>query len=113
MSPSPSSTRRLRLRESPCAVEDFGSRAKQANRVVPALRDRQAIGNFAVSAAELDGNCAVRALFRGDAVHRIEIGRVRLEVTLAVVDGERPETVYRHLPHPQLVDGAAVITSPR
>jgi hypothetical protein len=45
---SPSSAHRLRRGEFPCAVEDFGTRAKEARRVVPVPRDRQAIGNFAV-----------------------------------------------------------------
>ena len=50
-----SSTHGLRLGEFPCAIEDFGPRAKEAHRIVPPLDDRQAIRNFAVAAAELDG----------------------------------------------------------
>src|SRR5467141_1440091 len=85
---SPASTHRLRVGESPCAIENFGSRAKEAHRVVPALHDRQAIGNFAVAAAELDGNRPVRSPFRGDIVHRIGVVVVRLEIALGVVDGD-------------------------
>ena len=39
------STRRLRLGKFPCAIEDAGSRQKEAHRVVPLLCDRQAILN--------------------------------------------------------------------
>ena len=65
------STHALRLGESPYAIEDFGSRAKEAHRVVPALHDRQAVGDLAVAAAELDVDRAVRALLRRDVVERI------------------------------------------
>ena len=54
--------------ESPCVVEDFRPRAKEPHRVVPALHDRQAIGNFAITAAELDGDRTVHALVRGDVI---------------------------------------------
>ena len=50
------SIHRLGLGESPRTIEEFGSRAKEPHRVVPALHDRQAIGNSAVAAAELDGD---------------------------------------------------------
>src|SRR5258707_14292912 len=85
---SPASTHRLQVGESPCAIENFGSRAKEAHRVVPALHDRQAIGNFAVAAAELDGAGAVRALFRGDIIHAIGLELVRFQIALGVVDGD-------------------------
>ena len=68
-SPSPASTHGLRLGKSPCAIEDFASREKETHCVVPPLRDRQAIGDFAVASAELDGDGTIRAFFRGDAVH--------------------------------------------
>jgi hypothetical protein len=37
----------LRLREFPCAVQDFGARAIEPHHLVPALHDRQAVGNLA------------------------------------------------------------------
>src|SRR5262249_27050526 len=39
-----SSTQKLRLQEFSICHRGFGSRAKEAHRVVPALRDRQALG---------------------------------------------------------------------
>src|SRR5260370_40324116 len=85
---SPTSTRGLRLWEFPCAVEDFGSRAKEAHRVVPALHDRQAIGNFAVAAAELDGDRPVRALFRGHLIHGIGVELVRFQKSKSNTENE-------------------------
>ena len=49
----------LGLRECPFAIQDFGARAIEAHHVVPASHDRQAVRNFAVAAAELDGDRAV------------------------------------------------------
>src|SRR5260370_42237108 len=105
----PRSTHRLRVGESPRAVEDFSSWEKEPHRVVPPLRDRQAIWGLAVAPAKLDGHGAIWALFRRDTVHRIDIIRVRLEVALAVVDGERPETVDRDIPDRQLVNSFTII----
>lgn len=99
----------LRLGKIPRAIEDFGPRAKHSHRVVPARRDRDAVGDFAVAPAELDADRAVLILFRSDAVHRIAIGRVGLEKPLAVVDGERPESVDGDIFDRQLVDGTAVV----
>src|SRR5690348_5987823 len=76
--------------------EDFRSRAEETYRVIPSGRDRQAVRDLAVAAAELDGDGTIRTLPCRDAVHRIGVVRVRLEVTLAVVDGQGPETVDRH-----------------
>jgi len=50
----------LRLRKFPCAVEDFLARSIEAYGAVPTLHDWQTIRNFAVTAAELDGNCSDR-----------------------------------------------------
>src|SRR6266404_8249195 len=62
------SIHRLRLREFPCAVEDFGARAIEAHHVIPAWHGWQAVADLAVAAAELDGDRAVRAFLRGDTV---------------------------------------------
>jgi hypothetical protein len=52
-------TRRLCLGEFPGAVQDLGPRLVEADHVVPASFDRQAIGDLAVATAELDINGAV------------------------------------------------------
>ena len=80
------SIHRLGLRELPRAVQDFRTRAVEPHRVVPAIHDRQAVRNFAVAAAELDRNRAVRALLRGDVVERIGIEVVLLEIAVGVVN---------------------------
>src|SRR5262245_27249182 len=59
---------RLRFGEGPCAVQDFGTRTIEAHQVIPARHGRQAVGDLAVAAAELDGNRAIVAFLRGDAV---------------------------------------------
>src|SRR6266404_6148464 len=103
------STLRLCQRKRPGAVENFCSRAEETHRVIPPLRDGQAILDLAVAPAELDRDRTIRAFFLGNAVHRIGVVLVRLEVTRAIVDGFWSLTVYRHISDLQLVDGAAVI----
>src|SRR6516164_7067555 len=85
---SPLSTHRLCLWKYPGAIEDFWLRAKEAHRVVPVLHDWQAIGNFAVAPAELNGDRAVHALFRGEVIHGIGVELVRFQIALGVVDGD-------------------------
>ena len=60
----------------PFAVQNFGSRPIQPNGVVPALRDRDTVRNFAVAAPELDGDRAISFLIFGDVVHGIRVVRV-------------------------------------
>src|SRR5258707_14568643 len=62
------STSRLRLREFPLAVQDFGARPVEPHGVIPAAHDRQAVGQLAVATAKLDGDRAVAAFFRGQIV---------------------------------------------
>ena len=100
-------------RERPSAVQDLGARTVEAHRVVPALHDRQAVGDLAVAAAELDGDRAVRALLRRDVVDRVGVVLVRLEVALGVVDADRPEAVDRHVLDVELVDRRAVVLGRR
>src|SRR6516165_3751503 len=105
MKPNPVSTHRLCLGEFPCAMKDFGSRAKEAHRVVPVLHDRQAIGNFAVAPAELNGDRAVRALSRGDVIQGIGVELVRFQIAVGVVDGDCPEAVDWYVLNCEIVDG--------
>ena len=72
------SIHRLRLGEFPGAVEDLGARTIESHHVVPTRHGRQAIGDVAVAAAELDDDRAVRALLCGDTVQRIGVVRVPL-----------------------------------
>src|SRR5262245_30689128 len=53
---------RLRFGKLPFAVQDFVMRPIEPHEVVPTIRDRQAVGNLAVTAAELHGDRSVRAL---------------------------------------------------
>jgi hypothetical protein len=55
----------LRLREGPYAVQDFGPRAVEADRVVPALHDWQTFQGLAITVSELDRNPAIGILCRG------------------------------------------------
>ena len=85
---------RLCLRELPGSVEDFLPRAVEADHIVPARRDRQAVGSLAVAPAELDGNRAVLTLLRCEVVDRVGVLLVRLEVSLGVVDADRLYHTY-------------------
>src|SRR6267154_1573052 len=85
---APASTLGLCQPKRPRAVEDFCSRAEETYRVIPPWCDRQAVLDLAVAPAELDGDRTSRTFFCGEAVHRIDIVLVRLEITLAVVDGQ-------------------------
>src|SRR5688500_18968296 len=88
---------RHRFGKFPAAVQDFGARPVEPHGVVPAPGYRDAVGHLAIAASELDRNGAVRSLLAGDAVHRVRIQRVLLEVTLRVVDTHRPECLHRHV----------------
>jgi len=55
-------------REGPGAVQDFRPGAIEPDHIVPAGRDRQAIGDLAVAAAELNVNAAVGTLLCSDVV---------------------------------------------
>src|SRR5690606_8943177 len=105
----PASAARLRGREGPGTVEDLAARAVQPHHVVPAIGDRQAVGDSGRAVSELDPGGAVLALLRGHAVDDVGIQVVRLEVALAVVDADRPEGIDRHLADVELVDRAAVV----
>ena len=52
--PRTASGRWLWLRKLPSAVQDLRARAVEAHAIVPALHDRQAVLDLAVTAAELD-----------------------------------------------------------
>jgi hypothetical protein len=71
----------------------ISTRTIEAYHVIPARHGRQAVGDLAVAAAEPDGDRAVRAFLRGDTIQRIGVVRVPLQVTLVVVDDDRPKAV--------------------
>ena len=75
----------------------FPGAGDRAARCSSTLHDRQAVRNLAVAAAELDGDRSVRAFLRRDAVERIGIVQVLLEITLGVVKADRPERVDWHV----------------
>src|SRR5690606_23879259 len=89
---------RLGLRKFPGAVQDFGARTIEPHQVVPALHGRQAIGNLAVTTAELDDNSAVCTFPRRDVVEAISVVLVPLVVTLGIVETDGPEAVDRYVP---------------
>ena len=67
----------------PRAVKDFGTWTIKAHRVVPPRRDRQAILDLAVAAAELDGDGTVLAFLPRDIVNGIGVILVGLDVAIA------------------------------
>ena len=84
-------------RKFPPAIENFWTRAKEAQRVIPPLHDREAIGNFAIAAAKLDGDRTIRTFYRGVAINRVGAVFVRVKITLSIVDGGGPETIDGHV----------------
>ena len=83
-------------RKFPPAIDNFWARAEEAHRVIPPLHNREAIGNFVITAAKLNDDRTIRSFYRSVAINRIGAVLVRLNITLTVVDGERPETVDGH-----------------
>src|ERR1044072_3563871 len=82
------SIHRLCLGKFPFAVKDLVARAIEAHHVGPALHDRDAIRNLAVASAELHRNDAIGVLFRGNAVQRVGIVLVLLQMAVGVIDGD-------------------------
>lgn len=81
---------RLGLREFPFAAENLRPWPIKPHGVIPPFRDGQAVRNFAVASAELNGDRAIRIFLPGDAIQRIGVVRILLEVSLRVVDADRP-----------------------
>jgi hypothetical protein len=72
------------LGESPGAVQNLGAGPIEAHHIIPALHNRQAIGNCTVAAAELDGDRTVLAFPRGDIVNGIGVKFVGLVIARRV-----------------------------
>jgi hypothetical protein len=87
----------LCFREFPPAVEDVLARLIEPDHVIPPFRGRQAVRDFAVAAAELNGDAAVVILLRGDAVQRVGVEVVLLQVTVCGVDDDGPKSVDRYI----------------
>lgn len=68
--------RRMRFRELPRSVQDFGARAIET--LVPAVHGRQVGRYLAVAGAELDDDWTVQVLSRSYTVQRIGVVRVPL-----------------------------------
>src|SRR5688572_19197997 len=100
---------RLGDRERPAAVQDFLARAIQADHVVPAVSHRQAVRRGLSAVAELDRDDTILALLAGDAVDRIGVQIVWVEVTVGGVCGHRPERIHRNILHREPVRGLAVV----
>jgi hypothetical protein len=104
---------RLRLGEFPGAVEDFFSRRIETHCVIPTRHDRQAVGNLAVATAELHGNRTVAAFLRRDVVQGIGVVRIGFQVTLRVVNRDRPERIHRDCSDIELVNSRAIVLGRR
>jgi hypothetical protein len=100
---------RLCFRKFPHAIQDFGTRAVEAHGIIPARHDRQAIGNLAVAAAELNGDRSVRILLRCYIVKRVRVVAVLLKVAFGVVDANRPKAINRNILYLDPVNGRAVV----
>jgi len=98
----------LGRRELLAAIHNFLARPIEADRIVPALHDRQEVWLFGV-AAEVDGHAAVLVFLTGDIVHRIGLLLVLLEIAFPVIKTDRPESVHRHIFHLERVSGLAII----
>src|SRR5262245_16481507 len=88
---------------------NFLPRPVEPDRVVPAGEDRQAVGGGGVAAAESNRVRAVVVCYGVDAVDRVDVAVVLLEVALGVVDRDPPPGVDRQVAEGDGVDGAAVV----
>ncbi len=77
--------------------------------LVPTGRRYQAVGCVFGATAELDRVRPVSCRRRREAVDRVRVEVVLLEVALRVVDADRPEAVHRHGLDRQLVHRLAVV----
>ena len=76
--------------------------------IVPAIHDRKTIRYLAIAAAELDCHRAIGAFLGRDTIDGIGIVSVLFEVTLSVVDADRPKCIDGNVTrHGQLVDRLA------
>jgi hypothetical protein len=78
-------------------MQHFGTRPIEPHHIVPAVHDRQAIWNFAVAPAKLDGDRAVVVFLRRDVVECVGVEIVGLEIAVGVVEADRPEAVDGHI----------------
>ncbi len=87
--------------------------AIKPNRISPAGHDREAVGDFAIAAAELDVSRTSSALFRGDIVQGVSIQFVLLEIAIAIVKADRPEAVDRNIADMRRVDNLSIVLGRR
>src|SRR5882757_5158257 len=98
----------LRGREFPATIQDLGTGTIEPHHVVPASRDRDAVRDLAVAAAELDCDRAIISLVRGNVVECVAIQLVRNEIALGVVDADRPEAIDGLSLYVEFVDCGAI-----
>src|SRR5262245_27378436 len=105
---TPSGDNRLRLRELPGSIEYFIARMIQPHCVVPASHDGKVVGGVLIP-AEMDRHRAVSIWFGCDAVERVCVFRIPLEVAFLVVDAHRPKSVDRDILDGESVSRLAII----
>lgn len=87
----------------------FLPRTVESDHVVPAVGDRQAVRCVITAVAELDRDCILLPLLAGDAVDRLGIQLIGVEVTVGGVSGHRPERIDRNVFDRESVRRLAII----
>lgn len=98
----------MSLRKYPSTVENLRTRPIEPNQVIPTWCDRQAVRGFTIT-AELDGHGTVGISLGRDTVDRIGVKWVLFEVAVGVIDGDRPEAIYRYILDGEPMYGLSVI----
>ncbi len=83
--------------EGPRTVHDFLARFIHPHGVVPTLADRQAVDASILTTAKMDGDGSVVVGFGRYVIVAIDAEIVRVDKAIRIVDGDRPESVYRNV----------------
>ncbi|MNI46812.1 hypothetical protein D3C73_1012940 [compost metagenome] len=103
----------LRFGKPPTAVKNLFFRLIKPDGGVPTGHDGQAIGNLAVAAAVLDDDRAIGAFYGGQAIERVSVIRILLEVAVGVVHANGPEALDRYVADFKPIHARAVIVRRR